>query len=154
MSLDHEKRLEIEVGRVLKDLPDLEAPSSLLGQVISRLEERANLPWYRRSWQTWPAPLRVALLMTLLTLFIGLCLAGREFTHSGMAMAAAHRVGEWFSGLGAIANTLAVLLNSLCLVLKKLGTGFVILCLFAVGLAYVMCVGLGTMYMRLTFAKQ
>ena len=40
------------------------------------------------------------------------------------------------------------------LVVKKLGTGFIVTCLVAMGIGYAMCVGLGTVYFRLAFAKR
>jgi hypothetical protein len=154
MNSNHKEELELEISRVLKDLPELEAPASLVHQVMSRLERRSALIWYRRSWQTWPVWLRTVSLVILAALFVGLCFAGWEFTHTQVALTMGQRAGEWFSGLGAAANTLMVLLNSICLVLGKLGTGFIVACLCAIGLAYVMCVGLGTMYLRLAFVKQ
>jgi hypothetical protein len=39
-------------------------------------------------------------------------------------------------------------------VVKKLGTGFIVTCLVAAGIGYAMCVGLGTVYFRLAFAKR
>ena len=153
MHSDYEKKLEVEVGRVLKDLPELEAPDLLVRRIMNRLEQHSLTIWYRRPWQTWPSGLKATSLIALLMLFVGLCYAGREFSHAEITAAAGHRVGDWLSNLGAITNTAMVLLDSLCLVVKKLGTGFIVACLFALGLGYVMCVGLGTLYMRLAFAK-
>ncbi len=153
MNPDYENKLDVEIGRFLRNLPELEAPDPLVRRVMNRLEQRSRIIWYRRSWQTWPLRLQTTSLIALLMLFIGLCYAGLEFSHAGITTAAGHRVGEWLSNLSAGTNTFMVLLNSMCLVVKKLGTGFIIASLFAIGLGYVMCVGLGTIYMRLTFAK-
>jgi hypothetical protein len=51
-------------------------------------------------------------------------------------------------------NTFGVLVNAALLAAKKLGTGFIVACLVAVGLGYALCVGLGTVYFRLALAKQ
>jgi hypothetical protein len=67
---------------------------------------------------------------------------------------ALRRVGEWSSGLSTIGNTLNVLVSAAVLVVKKLGTGVIVTCLIIVGLGYAMCVGLGTVYFRLAFAKR
>jgi hypothetical protein len=153
MNSDYEKQLEIRIGSALQELPELEAPASIVPQVMATLQRRSGLVWYRRSWQSWPRMLRAVSLVTLMALFVGLWFAGREFFHTDMMIAAGQRAGEWFAGLSSITNTLGVLLNSACLVVRKLGAGLIIACLFAFGLTYLMCVGLGTMYMRLTFAK-
>jgi hypothetical protein len=153
MNSDYEKKLDIEIGTVLKDLPELEAPDALVTRVMIRLERRSRIIWYRRSWQTWPLGLQTTSLLVLIVLFGGLCYAGLELSHADLATTTGQRVGGWFSNLSAVTSTLMILLNSFCLVVKKLGTGVVVACLFAIGLGYVMCVGLGTVYMRLTFAK-
>ena len=67
---------------------------------------------------------------------------------------AAHRVGQWFSGLNTIGSLLNILAGSVALVVKKLGTSFIIACLVAAGLGYAMFMGLGTVYFRLAFAKR
>ena len=53
-----------------------------------------------------------------------------------------------------IQNTFNVLVSAAVLVVKKLGTGFIVTCLVAMGIGYAMCVGLGTVYFRLAFAKR
>jgi uncharacterized membrane protein len=153
MNPDYDKRLEAEISRELKALPELAAPDTLVNRVMTALEQRARVPWYRRSWQTWPVALQTASLVVLLALFGGLCLAGWELSQAEAATLALHRVGAWFSGLSVIGNTFNVLVSAAALAVKKLGTGFIIACLVLAGLAYALCVGLGTVYFRLAFAK-
>ena len=154
MNLDYEKQLEAEINRELKALPELTAPAVLVDRVLAVLERRALAPWYCRPWQTWPAALQTAAFVVLLALFGGLCFAGWELVQSETATLAVHRLGEWFSGLGVMANTFDVLLNAATLAVEKLGTGFIIACLALAGLAYALCIGLGTVYFRLAFAKR
>ena len=98
--------------------------------------------------------LQAASLVVLLALFGGLCLGGWQLSQTGTAALALHRLGEWFSGLGVIQNTFNVLADAAVLVVKKLGTGFIVACLIAAGTGYAMCIGLGTVYFRLAFAKR
>jgi hypothetical protein len=149
-----DKQLELEIGRQLKTLPELAAPASLANRVMAAIESRLHVPWYRRSWATWPVALRTASLAAMLVLFGGLCLAGWELSHAETVSLAAHRVGQWFSGLNTIGSLLNILAGSVALVVKKLGTSFIIACLVAVGLGYAMFMGLGTVYFRLAFAKR
>jgi len=154
MNPDYDKRLEAEISRELKALPELAAPVALVNRVMAALEQRATVPWYRRSWQTWPVAMQAASLVVLLALFGGLCLGGWQLSQTGTATLALHRVGEWFSGLSMIGNTFNVLVSAAVLVVKKLGTGVIATCLVAAGIGYAMCVGLGTVYFRLAFAKR
>jgi hypothetical protein len=154
MNPDYDKQLEAAVSRELKALPELSAPDALASRVMAAIEQRARVPWYRRSWQTWPAALQAASLVVLLALFGGLCLGGWQLSQTGTATLALHRAGEWFSGLGVIGNIFNALANAAVLVVKKLGTGFIVACLVVMGTGYAMCIGAGTVYYRLAFAKR
>jgi hypothetical protein len=154
MNSDYDKQLEAAISRELKALPELAAPGVLANRVMAALDQRARVPWYRCSWQMWPVVLQTASLVVLLALFGGLCLAGWELSQAEATTFALHRVGEWFSGISMIENTFNVLVSAAVLVVKELGTGFIITCLVAAGIGYAMCVGLGTVYFRLAFAKR
>ena len=154
MNPDYNKQLEAAISRELKALPELTAPAVLANRVMAALEQRARVPWYRRSWQTWPMALQAVSLVVLLALFGGLCLGGWQLSQAEATTLALHRVGEWFSGLSMIGNTFNVLVSAAVLVVKKLGTGFIVTCLVAAGIGYAVCVGLGTVYFRLAFAKR
>ncbi len=148
------QQLETEIDRVLKGLPDLPAPTTLVPRVMAALESRARLPWYRQAWTTWPQPARVAALAVLAVMFGGLCFAGWELSHAQTFAAATQTVGGWFSGLGSLWKALNVLVGAVGLVVKQLGTTFILACLVAVGLGYALCVGLGTVYLRLALARR
>jgi hypothetical protein len=154
MNQDYDKQLEVAISRELKALPELAAPTALASRVMAAIEQRGRLPWYRRPWQTWPVALQAASLVVLLVLFGGICLGGWRLSQTGTAMVALHRVGGWFSGFGVIGNIFNVLVNAAVLVVKKLGTGVIVACLVVMGTGYAMCVGAGTVYFRLTFAKR
>ena len=64
-----DKQLELEIGRQQKTLPELAAPASLANRVMAAIESRLHVPWYRRSWATWPVALRTASLAAMLVLF-------------------------------------------------------------------------------------
>src|SRR5258705_4824538 len=82
MNLEYEKRLENEIHRELKKLPELIAPRTLISRVMAAIEARLRLPWYRQSWQVWPLPLRAVSLVILLALFGGLFFRGLKFSHA------------------------------------------------------------------------
>jgi hypothetical protein len=154
MNLDNDRQLELAISRELKSLPELAAPASLANRVMTVIESRLNVPWYRRPWVAWPVALRMASLATMLALFGGLCFAGWELSRTEAIMSAMHRAGQWFSGLNTIGSLFNILAGSVALVVKKLGTVFIIACLIAAGLGYAICISLGTVYFRLAFEKR
>jgi hypothetical protein len=154
MNSEHDQQLEAEINRALKALPELTAPASLASRVMAAIDKRDTVPWYRRSWQSWPLAVRCCSLGVMLLLFCAACFAAWTFSGSGMSALALQKAGEWASGFEVVLNTLGAILNAFVLVGKKLGTGFIAACLIVAGLSYVMFVGLGTLYVRLAFVKR
>ena len=154
MDPKYEQRLEAEIDRQLKALPELVAPPSLASRVMAALARQANLPWYRQSWLAWPVPVRMFALVISLTLFGVLCYAGWEFSQLPAFAVINGKLNTLFSGLSSIWNTVSVLLQALLLAIKHLGNWFIFGSLAAVALAYGMCVGLGSVYLRVAFAKR
>jgi hypothetical protein len=52
--------LEKLIDRVCREQPALKAPSTLSARVLAKIERRAALPWWRRSFTHWPVPVRAA----------------------------------------------------------------------------------------------
>jgi len=154
MNSNHDQQLESAIRRELKALPELTAPSAVASRVMAAIERQQQLAWYRRSWTTWPTGVQLASLTAMLMMFGGLCFAGWELSHGQTIAQAGHRLGQWFSGLNAITGMLGVLAESIVLVVKKLGTTFIIACLVAAGMGYALFLGLGTVYFRLAFGKR
>jgi hypothetical protein len=154
MNSEHERELELQIDRELKRLPELSAPGTLVRRVMAAVEQRRALRWYNQPWQNWPVALRIGALALLLTMFGGLCVASWQLTKAAGVSAAAQEVAGLFSGLTTIWNTINVLLGAVVVVAKHLGTGFIIGCALIVGMGYAVCVGLGTAYVRLAFARR
>jgi hypothetical protein len=135
-------------------MPHRPAPHTLAARVMNALQSPVPSPWYRQAWQDWPLPLRAASFVIMATLFASLCFGGWKLSHLETLQTMAHRAANSFSGLAAIANVLNALVGSFLLVVKQLGTGFMVGCLAALALSYAMCVGLGTVYVRLGLARR
>jgi len=154
MDMENQQRLEAEIDRQLKALPELVAPRSLAPRVMAVLARRASLPWYRQSWPAWPMPVRVFALVVSLALFGVLCYAGWEFTQLPAFGAVSGKLASVVSGLSSIWKTVGVLVTAMLLAFKHLGNWFIFGCLAAVALAYGMCIGLGSVYFKLAFARR
>ena len=154
MSLEFEKKLEAAVDRELKALPEIPAPTTLIARVMATIELRAALPWFRRAWHTWPGPLRGLFLVTMLALFGGICFGGWEATHTATFGLAVHKAGDWFSGFSAIYTALNALAGAIVALIKQINSVVLIAFLCAAGLGYALFLALGTVYVRLAFAKR
>src|SRR5215470_248074 len=154
MNLEHERELELEIDRELKGMPDLEAPGTLASRVMRTIERRQALCWYNLPWESWPKFLRFGALAFLMLMFGGLCVASWQLTMAAGVSSAVQEVSGAFSGLATVWNTFNVLLGAVVVVFKHLGTGFMIGCVVIAGLGYAVCVGLGTAWLRLAFARR
>src|SRR5262245_60995665 len=154
MNPEYEKNLEAQIERVLKELPELNAPRNLTSRVLAAIATRTALPWYRQPLLAWPVPLRIATMIFLLAAFGGLCVASFELTRAAGFTNAMQEIGRSFSGLSSIWNVISVLLNAVVLIIKHLGTGFIVGCCLAAALGYAVCVGLGTACVRLAYARK
>ena len=148
-----EKHLEAEIERELKSLPDLQAPRDLVPGVMAILRARKAAPWYHRAWSTWPPLAQAASLALLAGLFAALCCAAWHLAQAPMflnltQMAASplSRLQPAWSALGAICGAIRVLAGLLQPWMLAAGAA-------AFGLSYVLCVGLGTFYVRLVMAQ-
>lgn len=154
MNTEYEKRLEERIDRELKELPELRAPTTLAARVMQAVEARARVPWYRQSWEMWPAPVRISALIFLLASFGGLCFASWQLTRAAGFANAMQEVGEMFSGFTLLWNIGSAVLSAAVLAVKQLGTGILITLLMGVLLAWAMCLGLGTICVRLALARR
>jgi hypothetical protein len=154
MKPDDEIRLEEEIGLALKGLPELKAPPTLMRRVLTKIESRAELPRYRRSWQNWPVGLQTASFIALLLMFGGLTFGAWELFRSPETTNALLKTSDWFSGLSVIWNTLHALAGATLLAIRQLGTGVIVAGIVLVMFAYFACIGLGTVAVRFTFARR
>ena len=58
-----DEKLERLVSHALRDQPLRRAPASLEGRVLSELAARARLPWWRGGIASWPAAVRVPVIV-------------------------------------------------------------------------------------------
>jgi len=62
MNSEHHDRLEKLVDRALRAQPLERAPRGLESRVFAEIERRAALPWWRKSFSSWPIAARLAFL--------------------------------------------------------------------------------------------
>jgi hypothetical protein len=154
MSSEYENKLEVAIDRKLKALPEIAAPATLVSRVMAAIELRRALPWFRRTWHTWPGSLQGLFLLTMVALFGGICFGVWDVSHSASFGLAVHKVGGWFSGLSALYTALNALAGAVVAMIKQINSTVLMALLCAAGLGYALFLALGTVYFRLAFAKR
>ena len=154
MNSEYEKQLEAVVRRELDALGELEAPPEIARGVMRIIEQRAALPWYRREWQAWPLVLQGASLVGLLSAFVFLCFGSSQLARYATLTPAAREVSGWFSLADSAWNAVNVLANAVELAFRSLGPTVLIGSAVMLLLCYATCLGLGTIYWRLAYARR
>lgn len=154
MNPNHEHELEALVDRELKALPPLQAPPNLAPRILAAIAARAETPWYRRAWQTWPQPLQGASLTLLLALFGTLCFGGWKLSQSEAVAATAGKASVVLSVFELGFRTLGVLRDAGVQVIQHIGSGYVLGFAVLVLMAYAMCLALGSACVRFAFARR
>jgi len=154
MNADYEKQLEAGIRRELEALGELEAPPEIARRVMRVIGQRAAAPWYHRAWQAWPLGLQAGSLAGLVAVFVLLCFGAAQLARFATLTPAAHEVSGWFSLANAAWRAVTTLTNAVGLAFQSLGPtvliGGAILLLFC----YATCLGLGTIYWRLAYARR
>lgn len=115
--------LEALTSRALRALPPRSAPPRLAARVCAELERRAALPWWRRSFVYWPAPIR-GVFVVICAGLVGLSLLGgaRWIAAGQLAHAAQASIARlpWAGPLGALWSALVDLGSALAGALPSL----------------------------------
>jgi hypothetical protein len=156
MKPDSQDPVESQIERELKALPELAAPATLAPRVMAAIRAgmAAEQPWYRRAWTAWPMPMQAATLLLLLAVFGGLCYAGWRLPQTGLYANFTAQAAVARESLGSFFNFWSVLINAVLLVFEKLGPGFYAAVGLSLALGYSLCIGLGTLYVRLVSARR
>ncbi len=154
MNAEYEKQLEAGVRRELNALGELEAPAEIARRVMRVIEQRAAKPWHQRAWQTWPLAFRAVSFAGLLAAFSFLCFGSWRLGHFASLTSAAREVCGWFSLADTVWSAVNALVTALVLAFRSLGPSVLLGSVVMLLICYAACVGLGTVYLRLAFARR
>ena len=154
MKPDPDQDLALQVDRALKALPELPAPAALSQRVMAAIHARTALPWHRQAWSTWPAWAQTVAFLLLAGLFAGICLAAYKLPEVAAVAALQHQVSAWFAVLNAGWAAVGALGTAVSHAVSHCGTALLTGCIVALVFAYLMCMGLGTVYVRLALARR
>jgi len=157
MRLDpHEDRQDwvAALDAELRQLPDVQAPETLIPRVMAVVRAKAKLPWWRRTWWHWPPAAQVLLLLGFVGLMIGLSYYG-PLAWNGLATShLGQTLGGWLQALTPLWDCLAALINAFALVIRQARTLALVLAAGICLALYLSCLGLGTMMYKVAFSKR
>ena len=154
MNAEYERKLEAVVRHELDGLGELEAPPEIARRVMRIIAQRTALPWYWREWQTWPLVLRIGSLAGLVAAFACPCYETSQLESFATLTPAAREVTGWFSQANAAWNAVNALANATELAFRSLGPAVLIGSTVLLLFCYAACLGLGTIYLRLAYARR
>jgi hypothetical protein len=144
-------QLEALIDAELRALPPVEAPSTLVPNVLQALRARASLPWWRQAWWQWPFPARAGFVTAALSA-LAVVTGGGWFLETGLraySQPAVERLGHWTTQWGQATS----LQGALGWLTQGLSQPWVLAGLaIAVGL-YLACLGLGTLFVRTAWRR-
>jgi hypothetical protein len=112
LTSEDQARLEQLVARDLNALPTRKAPASLHARVWAELERRAALPWWHRSFKSWPMSMRVVFVLTAVgVVWLALSLSAWSHATQAATQLAAPVAGEisWLQSVGSFFALLGTL---------------------------------------------
>jgi len=148
--MDDQEQIQLEkaIHRELRGLPELKAPETLLHRVMLSVHERERARW-RRSWMNWPFGLQAGSLIVLLFS------AGLVSYLAGAAWDGVNAASMWQRAVMSLAwlqpfwEILVAISNTILVVLRAANQNLILIGAGALVLAYLMCVGLGTVCVRI-----
>jgi hypothetical protein len=153
MPNERESKLAGLIQRELSRLPLIEAPTSLLPRVMAAVEARAGLPWWKRSWRTWPWSCRIVFLLTSLLLAMGCAYGLGLVGEAGSSQSLRGSMSGGFRFLRPVWEVAYALGNALVLVFRSGGPVLLWTTCLVLGAMYLTSVGLGTLCYRVAVKK-
>ena len=142
--------LESLVSRTLRAQPLRRAPQNLESRVLAELARRAALPWWKQSYQHWPAAVRgsffVLSALTVAALAIGALVLTRAATSPQLA---AH-----FTGVALAFNVFATLAEKAFVLWRSIPPLWLYGSLALIAASYAALVTAGTATYRAFFAPR
>jgi hypothetical protein len=144
---------EKELARELEELPDLEAPTTLIPNVMGRLTEEPRAAWYEKSWWQWPRAARAASALAALLFLGALGWLSGTFGHLDLWGELSVAWTEFQSALTLALNTLETVLGGAARFWREHGQ-LILLGSASILLAtYLTCVAAGTALYRLAWRR-
>lgn len=153
MDNNREEQLEEMIQQEIRNLPEVQAPATLVHRVMLAVHKQAKQQWWKYAWVKWPLGMQVISLAVLLasaglvSYFLGAAWDGVSVT------SVSSKLVESFAWLKPIWEIVAAMIGVVTVMLRVTGQQFLLIGAAVVALAYVTCVGLGTVCVRMALNR-
>ena len=143
--------LERLIHQELQKLPPVKAPTTLTARVLAAVRARKALPWWQQSFWHWPMSAKAAFFifagLVLLSLTGGTWFAGEVASgYSGLADKSLSLARGLVDFLNPLGTAMAVMWRSFLQTVVIWGLG-------AAATLYFICVGAGTLFVRVAYKR-
>lgn len=146
MDPEIDRKLEALLGAELKKLPLLSAPTTLVPQVLAILAARKALPWWQRAWWDWPLPAKAAFLLIAVAI-AGAFGSGGVLLDQGVA-SYSQQMSERLAPASTLWDTALSLRTAVAHLWAQAAQPLLVTLMIAAGMLYLVCVGVGTAFVR------
>lgn len=151
---DHRDSLERLVSGVLREQPLRRAPRSLQSRVLTEIERRVALPWWRKSFVHWPIAVRGLFLVASIG-FVKLALLFADWCWSALRSPPVENVVQpSFKEAQQAMNALSLLGDVYALFIRSLPPLWLYAALCSIGALYVALFGLSATAYRTLYASR
>ena len=150
MPNDPDPELEKLIHSQLQKLPLLSAPSSLMPRVLAAVQAQADGPWWRQPWWRWPRLAQAAFLV-LTVLLAGFISNSGSLVSDGLT-SYSQQLAQRLGGFSVLGEFLLRLLDTAWLCLQD-NQPLLLYALAATAVLYLVCIGLGTLFVRVAFQR-
>ncbi|HWD17706.1 MAG TPA: hypothetical protein VHB20_00375 [Verrucomicrobiae bacterium] len=153
MSSEENQAWEARLDRALKELPELPAPGGLVDRTMAALETRPKSAWHQQPWTAWPLWLRAVSLSGMLAVIGALATIKWNWAR---ALGEMILPPSWQAPLAkwdVLWETIDTLGRAACALARHADGWVTALAVVAAVMAYLACIGLGTLAARLTAAR-
>jgi hypothetical protein len=154
MEANRPKNLEELIHRELSQLPDCQAPETLIPLVLARIQAQIHKSWWQRPWSQWPLVLQMASLPFLFGGAAGFVVAMNFLWSIFSSAAAAGPVADHLVALTGLLEVLGTLGNAVLILTRSTGPLWFFAGISIVLAMYLACIGLGSVCYRLAIPKR
>ena|SRR5688572_4090017 len=139
-----DQSLERLIHQELRKLPPVKAPEALSARVLATVRAHHALPWWKKSIWYWPNAARTAFLIVLAVAVAAM--TGSTWWAGDVAAKGANVFTESTQAFQPLGNALIVLWKYILQHVVLFGLAFT-------GVLYLLCLGAGTMFVRLALRR-
>jgi hypothetical protein len=149
-----ESSLEQRMHELLRQLPDRPAPATLAPRVMAAIAARKTPQvWWRRPFWGWPWTLQVVVLFGVLAGLTGVIYWGGAWSPQLSVSPVFARISDLGTDLASLGRALLSLADAAALVLSTLLRPWLMVALGLIGVMYLCCLGVGTLFYRVAYRR-